>query len=193
VAWALSGRHNVCNALAALAAAAHAGVPVAKGIEALGRFANVRRRMELHGQVADVRVYDDFAHHPTAIATTLEGLRAQVGDRRIIAVLEPRSNTMRMGRHREELAASLVRADRVLLYAASGLEWDAEAALAPLGDKARVADSVAEIVRGVAAMAQPGDQVLVMSNGGFENIHQRLLEALADRFEPRRQGTRAGI
>ena len=193
VAWALSGRHNVCNALAALAAARHAGVPVARGIEALNRFANVRRRMELHGQVADVRVYDDFAHHPTAIATTLEGLRAQVGDRRIIAVLEPRSNTMRMGRHREALAASLGRADRILVYTAPGLEWDAEAALAPLGDKARVADSVAEIVRGVAAMAQPGDQVLVMSNGGFENIHQRLLEALADRFAQPGQGTRAAI
>jgi UDP-N-acetylmuramate: L-alanyl-gamma-D-glutamyl-meso-diaminopimelate ligase len=183
IAWELSGWHNIGNALAALAAARHVGVPVATAIAALSRFTNVKRRMELQGQVADVRVYDDFAHHPTAIATTLEGLRAQVGERRIIAVLEPRSNTMRMGVHRNQLAASLVAADRIFLCMAPDLDWNPGAALAPLGDKAQVADSVSEIVSCVAAMAQPGDQVLVMSNGGFGNIHQRLLQALTQKFE----------
>jgi UDP-N-acetylmuramate: L-alanyl-gamma-D-glutamyl-meso-diaminopimelate ligase len=191
VAWELSGWHNVGNALAALAAARHVGVPVATAIGALSRFANVKRRMELQGQVADVRVYDDFAHHPTAIATTLEGLRAQVGERRIIAVLEPRSNTMRMGVHREQLAASLVAADRIFLYMAPDLDWNPGAALASLGDKAQVVDSVSEIVRRVAAMSQSGDQVLIMSNGGFDSIHQRLLQALTQKFEQPRQVVRA--
>ncbi len=177
--WSLSGRHNVNNALAALAAARHAGVPPSVGIEALGRFENVKRRMELRGEVAGVRVYDDFAHHPTAIHTTLDGLRQQVGDRRILAILEPRSNTMRMGVHAGQLADSLAQADHVWLFAPPGLGWDAATALRSLGRRLHVHDSTQSIVDEVAAMVASGDQVLIMSNGGFEGIHQRLLDALA--------------
>ena len=179
VVWGQTGRHNVANALAVMAAARHAGVPPAIGIAALGRFAGVKRRMELRGEVAGVRVYDDFAHHPTAIATTLEGLRRRVGGARILAVLEPRSNTMRLGVHNAELAASLADADLVCVHAPADLGWDPAAVFAPLGDKARVFDEVEAIVARVAAEAGPGDQVLVMSNGGFQGIHQRLLDALA--------------
>ena len=181
VVWGQTGRHNVANALAVIAAARHAGVPAAIGIEALGRFAGVKRRMELRGEVAGVRVYDDFAHHPTAIATTLEGLRRRVGGVRILAVLEPRSNTMRLGVHNAELAASLADADLVLIHAPADLGWAPAAVFAPLGDKARVFDEVEAIVAWVAAEAGPGDQVLVMSNGGFQGIHQRLLDAMAAR------------
>ncbi len=178
VAWGQTGRHNVSNALAVLAAARHAGVPPAMGIAALGRFAGVKRRMELRGEVAGVRVYDDFAHHPTAIATTIEGLRRRVGDRRILAVLEPRSNTMRLGVHNADLAASLAHADRVYVFAPPDLGWKPEAVFAPLGAKAAVFAEVEPIVARVAFDAAPGDQVLVMSNGGFQGIHQRLLLAL---------------
>ena len=181
VVWGQTGRHNVANALAVIAAARHAGVPAAIGIEALGRFAGVKRRMELRGEVAGVRVYDDFAHHPTAIATTLEGLRRRVGGARILAVLEPRSNTMRLGVHNAELAASLADADLVLIHAPADLGWAPATVFAPLGDKARVFDEVEAIVAWVAAEAGPGDQVLVMSNGGFQGIHQRLLDAMAAR------------
>ncbi len=180
VAWGLSGRHNLANALAALAAARHAGVPPAPGVASLGGFANVKRRMELRGEAGGVRVYDDFAHHPTAIATTLDGLRAQVGDARILAVLEPRSNTMKRGVHAAQLAGSLAAADRVWLCAAPDLGWDAAAALAPLGERAAVAGSAQTIVQAVAKAARPGDHVLIMSNGGFDGIHQRLLEALGE-------------
>lgn len=178
VDWELTGRHSVDNALAAIAAARHAGVPSAAAIDALGRFQNVKRRMELRGEVAGVSVYDDFAHHPTAIETTLNGLRARVGGKRIIAVLEPRSNTMRMGVHASRLPASLAVADQVLVYSPPALDWDAHGVFAPMGDKTRVYDDVADIVSEVARDAHEGDQVLVMSNGGFENIHQRLLDAL---------------
>ncbi len=181
VVWGQTGRHNVANALAVIAAARHAGVPAAIGIEALGRFAGVKRRMELRGEVAGVRVYDDFAHHPTAIATTLEGLRRRVGGARILAVLEPRSNTMRLGVHNAELAASLADADLVLIHAPADLGWAPATVFAPLGDKARIFDEVEGIVAWVAAEAGPGDQVLVMSNGGFQGIHQRLLDAMAAR------------
>jgi UDP-N-acetylmuramate: L-alanyl-gamma-D-glutamyl-meso-diaminopimelate ligase len=180
VSWPLTGRHNVSNALAALAAARHAGVPPAVGIEALAAFRNVRRRMELRGEVRGVRVYDDFAHHPTAIATTLDGLRRHVGDRRILAVLEPRSNTMRMGVHAGLLAGSLSQADQVWVYAPPGLGWDAASVLRQLGGRLHVCDNTEAIVGQVAAEASTGDQVLVMSNGGFEGIHQRLLDALAE-------------
>jgi UDP-N-acetylmuramate: L-alanyl-gamma-D-glutamyl-meso-diaminopimelate ligase len=178
VAWGQTGRHNVANALAVLAAARHAGVPPAAGIAALGRFTGVKRRMELRGEVAGVRIYDDFAHHPTAIATTLEGLRRRVGNRRILAVLEPRSNTMRLGVHNAELAASLADADRVYVFAPPDLGWDPAAVFAPLGARAAVFAEVEPIVARVAVEAAPGDQVLVMSNGGFQGIHQRLLVAL---------------
>jgi len=153
VVWGQTGRHNVSNALAVLAAARHAGVPPALGIAALGRFAGVKRRMELRGEAAGVKVYDDFAHHPTAIATTLEGLRRRVGEARILAVLEPRSNTMRLGVHNAELAASLGDADRVYVYAPPDLGWDPAAVFAPLGAKAAVFAEVETIVTEVAAQA----------------------------------------
>ena len=181
VSWGLSGEHNVNNALAALAAARHTGVPVASGIEALASFENVKRRMELRGNVHGIKVYDDFAHHPTAIETTLAGLRRQVGDQRIIAVLEPRSNTMRLGIHAETLPRSLGQANEVILYAADDLEWDAAGVMAPLRDKCRVMNDTDAIVSALQAGARPGDSILVMSNGGFANIHQRILDALGAR------------
>jgi UDP-N-acetylmuramate: L-alanyl-gamma-D-glutamyl-meso-diaminopimelate ligase len=181
VSWALSGRHNMANALAALAAARHVGVAPAEAIQALCRFRNVKRRMELRGEVGGVRVYDDFAHHPTAIQTTLEGLRARVGDGRILAVLEPRSNTMRMGVLAGRLAESLMPADEVHLYVPPDLDWDARSLLAPLGARLRVAERTADVVEQLAARAAPGDSILVMSNGGFEGIHQRILDALTGR------------
>jgi len=179
VTWGLTGRHNTSNALAALAAARHAGVPPSVGVQALAEFRNVKRRMELRGEVRGVRVYDDFAHHPTAIGTTLDGLRRHVGERRILAVLEPRSNTMRMGVHAGLLADSLIQADQVWVYAPPSLGWDAASVLRGLGARLHVSDSTRAIVEQVVAEASDGDQVLVMSNGGFEGIHQRLLDALA--------------
>ena len=142
-------------------------------------FLNVKRRMELRGVVAGVRVYDDFAHHPTAIETTVQGLRAQVGSgTRIIAILEPRSNTMRMGVHASRLPLALDEADLVLVYSPNNLDWNAAEIFAPMGERVVVSDSVETIVSHVAANATAGDHVLVMSNGGFEGIHQRLLDAL---------------
>ncbi len=181
VDWDLIGRHNMLNALAAIAAARHAGVPPAQAIAALARFENVKRRMEHRGTVDGVSVYDDFAHHPTAIATTLAGLRNRVGKQRIVAVLEPRSNTMRLGVHKDTLAQSLAAADEVFFYQPANLGWDLDGVVAQLGDKAEGFDTVAGIVEQVARNARDGDHVLVMSNGGFENIHQRLLEALQHR------------
>jgi UDP-N-acetylmuramate: L-alanyl-gamma-D-glutamyl-meso-diaminopimelate ligase len=154
-------------------------VPPAVGIEALAEFRNVKRRMELRGDVDGVRVYDDFAHHPTAISTTLDGLRRHVGEKRILAVLEPRSNTMRIGVHAGLLADSLALADEVWVYAPDSLGWDAASVLHDLGRRLHVRDSTQAIVDEVSDMAVSGDQVLVMSNGGFEGIHQRLLDALA--------------
>jgi UDP-N-acetylmuramate: L-alanyl-gamma-D-glutamyl-meso-diaminopimelate ligase len=170
----------VQNALSALAAAAHVGIDPRSAAVSLGRFRGVRRRMELRGAVGGVHVYDDFAHHPTAIASTLSGLRRRIGGARIIAVLEPRSNTMRMGVHAGALAESLTAADRVYLFAPIDLGWDAASALAPLRDRLVVTDTVAEIVRWLVAEAADGDHVLIMSNGGFGGIHQRLLDALAE-------------
>ncbi|HYN79516.1 MAG TPA: UDP-N-acetylmuramate:L-alanyl-gamma-D-glutamyl-meso-diaminopimelate ligase [Lamprocystis sp. (in: g-proteobacteria)] len=185
VHWGQTGLHNVSNALAVLAAARHAGVPVAIGIDALGRFKGVKRRMELRGQINGVRVYDDFAHHPTAIATTLQGLRRQVGTARILAVLEPRSNTMRLGVHNAELAASLADADLVYVHAPADLGWNAASVFARLSGRAAVLDGVDAIVEQVAAAAKPGDQVVVMSNGGFGGIHQKLLDALGQTIRDR--------
>ncbi len=178
VGWQLSGRHNIDNGLAALLAARHAGVPPATAIAALAEFGGVRRRLELRGTVRGIAVYDDFAHHPTAIATTIDGLRRAVGDARLVAVLEMRSNTMKMGVHRDRIAPSLAGADEVLLYRPSGLGWPIEEVAGTLGPRCRVFDSVQAIVTHVAETAADGDHVLVMSNGGFENIHQRLIEAL---------------
>jgi UDP-N-acetylmuramate: L-alanyl-gamma-D-glutamyl-meso-diaminopimelate ligase len=181
VCWELNGQHNLNNALAAVAAARHAGVPTAIAIEALARFNNVKRRMELRGEVAGITVYDDFAHHPTAIETTLNGLRARVGAERIIAVLEPRSNTMRMGIHAGQLAVSLQAADQVLVYASDELEWDAREVFQGLNSRARLFDSVEDIVATLGVEAKSGDHILIMSNGGFGNIHQRLLDVLNQR------------
>jgi UDP-N-acetylmuramate: L-alanyl-gamma-D-glutamyl-meso-diaminopimelate ligase len=178
--WSLSGEHNVSNALAAIAAARHAGVPADVSIVALSEFENVKRRMELRGTEKGVRVFDDFAHHPTAIDKTLRGLRAQVGMQKIIAVLEPRSNTMRMGVLADRLVDSLAAADEVLVYAPSTLNWDAEGVLSGLGDKLTVAHETQAIVDRIAQTATADQHVLVMSNGGFENIHQRILDALAE-------------
>ncbi len=180
VDWSLICSHNVANALAALAAARHAGVPAEQAIASLTGFRNVKRRMELRGEVHGIRVYDDFAHHPTAIATTLEGLRRQVGKARIIALLEPRSNTMKMGVHAQLLADSLTAADQVLVFEPPDLRWDLAAALSPLGAHAERFSDTAELVRRVVELAVPGDHLLVMSNGGFEGIHQRLLDALEE-------------
>ncbi|ASJ23578.1 UDP-N-acetylmuramate:L-alanyl-gamma-D-glutamyl-meso-diaminopimelate ligase [Laribacter hongkongensis] len=178
VRWNLMGEHNRLNAVAAVAAARHAGVRPQDACAALAMFANVKRRMEVKGSVNGVTVYDDFAHHPTAIATTVAGLRARVGAARILAVLEPRSNTMKLGTMKAELPASLAQADRVFGYQ-GGLGWDLAAALAPLGGKAQSFGDLDALVAAVAAEAQPGDQVLVMSNGGFGGVHGKLLAALA--------------
>ena len=177
VRWTQSGEYSRHNALAAIAAARHAGVEPSASVEALAQFKGVRRRMEHRGAVRGVTVYDDFAHHPTAIRLTLEGLRAQAGKARILAVLEPRSNTMKQGVMKDQLPASLAVADRVFLYSA-GLGWDASAALRPLGERARCFDQLDPLVAAIAAEARPGDHVLVMSNGGFGGIHEKLLAAL---------------
>jgi UDP-N-acetylmuramate: L-alanyl-gamma-D-glutamyl-meso-diaminopimelate ligase len=167
----------VANALAAIAAARHVGVPAKMAIEALTTFKNVKRRMEIKGVAAGVTVYDDFAHHPTAIATTIAGLRAKIGKARLLAVLEPRSNTMKQGALKDLLAGSLADADGVFCYSA-GLGWDAAAVLAPLGTKVSVNEHFDGLLTQIAAAARAGDHVLVMSNGGFGGIHDKLLTRL---------------
>ena len=184
VQWSLTGTHNRMNALASIAAARHVGVPPAQAIASLAQFENVKRRMELRGVVNQIAVYDDFAHHPTAITTTVDGLRKKVGKARILAVLEPRSNTMKLGTMKSALPGSLEQADLVFGYGAKGngkggLGWDLAEALAPLGSKARTFDEIAPLVQAIVQAAQPGDQVLVMSNGGFGGVHQKILDALA--------------
>src|SRR5574343_41298 len=177
--WKLSGEHNRANACAALLAARHVGVPLAQGLDALSRFENVKRRMEVRGEVRGITVYDDFAHHPTAIATTVAGLRRKIGHGRILAVLEPRSNTMKLGTMKSQLPDSLREADLAFCYAGN-LGWDAREALAPMGERAIVEDDIDRLVDQVSLTAQPGDHILVMSNGGFGGIHGKLLNALAD-------------
>jgi UDP-N-acetylmuramate: L-alanyl-gamma-D-glutamyl-meso-diaminopimelate ligase len=178
VRWPLIGMHNIDNALAAIGAARHAGVPPERAAAALCSFANVRRRMELRGTAGGIHVYDDFAHHPTAIATTLEGLRRRVGRQRIVAVLEPRSNTMRAGVHRDTLADSLRGADSVWIYAPADLGWDAVSAMATLGARAHTAATIDALLAGLTADLHSGDHALLMSNGGFGGLHERLLAAL---------------
>ena len=176
--WDLLGVHNRHNALAALAAARHAGVPAAQGLAALVEFRNVKRRMEVRGVVNGVTVYDDFAHHPTAIDTTVAGLRHKVGAARILAVLEPRSNTMKLGMMKDALPASLKDADMVFCYAAN-LGWDARSTLSPLGSKAIVEEDLGALIAQITAAARPGDHILVMSNGSFGGIHEKLLKKLS--------------
>jgi UDP-N-acetylmuramate: L-alanyl-gamma-D-glutamyl-meso-diaminopimelate ligase len=178
--WDLLGEHNRQNALAAIAAARAAGVDPAAAVDALGRFQSVKRRMELRGKAAGVSVWDDFAHHPTAISTTLAGLREKIGEARILAVLEPRSNTMRAGFMKDRLPASLELADRVFCYSAN-LDWDAQAVLAPLGARARCEADLERLVGAIVAESRAGDQVLVMSNGSFGGIHDRLLAEFGKR------------
>jgi UDP-N-acetylmuramate: L-alanyl-gamma-D-glutamyl-meso-diaminopimelate ligase len=181
VAWPLLGEHNQLNALAAIGAAEHAGVAPEAAARALASFENVRRRLELRGEARGIKVYDDFAHHPTAMRTTLNGLRRRIAPtERILAVFEPRSNTMRLGSMKALLPWSLEDADLSFCHS-GGLGWDAAQALAPLGAQARVCASIDELVRAVVAAARPGDHVLCMSNGGFGGVHGKLLEALAAR------------
>ena len=182
VQWGLSGEHNQLNALAAIAAAEHVGVPPATACAALADFQNVRRRMELRGTVAGIALYDDFAHHPTAIRTTLDGLRQQIGQqKRILAVFEPRSNTMKLGTMKAQLPWALKEADLAFCHTA-GLDWDAAQALEPLGAAGRTADNIPTLVQQVMAAVQPNDTIVCMSNGGFGGVHTQLLAALAEKF-----------
>ncbi len=177
VEWALLGEHNQLNALAAIAAAEHVGVAPAVAAKALASFENVRRRLELRGTAGGIAVYDDFAHHPTAIRTTLAGLRRRVGRSRILAVFEPRSNTMKLGSMKAQLPWALEDADLAFCHAGA-LGWDPREALAPLGDAATVCDTIDTLVASVKARARAGDHVLCMSNGGFGGVHAKLLSAL---------------
>lgn len=180
--WDLLGEHNRMNALAAIAAARHAGVPVKHALDALTEFKNVKRRMEVRGIIKDITIYDDFAHHPTAIATTLQGLRDKIGTARILAVLEPRSNTMKLGVMKDALPQSLQAADQVFCYGA-GLGWDPKAVLGSLGKKSNVSADLPELISLIVNAALPGDHILVMSNGSFGGIHEKLLLRLAERLK----------
>jgi UDP-N-acetylmuramate: L-alanyl-gamma-D-glutamyl-meso-diaminopimelate ligase len=178
VGWALLGPHNLENAMAALSCAVHAGVSVDVALEALSHFQGVKRRMEKRGTFGGVTLYDDFAHHPTAIASTLAALRSQQADKRIIAVIEPRSNTMRMGVHRDALRKSFDAADSVFVLSSEGLQWNPEAALAALGNRLYVADDVKELLGKLVAELGTGDQVVLMSNGSFQGLGRMLQQAL---------------
>ena len=182
VNWSLIGDHNVNNAMMAIAAAHHAGVSIKDAIEALSSFKNVKRRMEVKGTIGGVTVYDDFAHHPTAIQTTVSGLRNKVGNQKIIAVLEPRSNTMKMGVHKSQLAQSWQGADHVILFEPPGLNWSLKELVANSKIDVDLYQNVEEIIDQVTGLANAGDHVLVMSNGGFEGIHNRILNALGEKF-----------
>lgn len=177
LAWGQLGRHSAENALSAIAAARHAGVPPAVAVEALQLFGGVKRRMELLGEIAGVRVYDDFAHHPSAIATTLQGLHASAPQSRVLALIEPRSNTMRMGKHRAALAASASLADRVFWFQPPGMNWSLDD-VAEGHSGASIHDSVEDIVAAVAEQVHAGDRIVIMSNGGFAGIHGKLLQRL---------------
>lgn len=182
VRWDMTGQHNVANALMALIAARHVGVQPHHAIEALSAFGGVKRRMEKIGEIAGITVYDDFAHHPTAIATTLQGLRAQVGSDKIVAIIEPRSNTMRLGAHRVALAESAELADQVIWYQPAGLNWSLDDIVQGHDDKMRVATTIDNILADIKLNVMSGTHLVVMSNGGFEGIHQRLVRVLEDKF-----------
>lgn len=178
VNWSLIGEHNVKNALAALAASVHAGVLPSLAVEALASFKSVKRRMEVRGEVRGVTVYDDFAHHPTAIDTTIAGLKAKIGNQRLIAVLDIRSNTMCLGTHRDEFAPALKNADHIYIYQSPKVRWDVANHLAPLASKTEIFQDTQGIIDNLLPILREGDHVLVMSNGGFDNFHNRLLNAL---------------
>ena len=177
LSWDMLGEHNRMNALAVIAAARHVGIAPCITIEALSEFKSVKRRMEIKGVVNNITIYDDFAHHPTAIDTTLAGLRAKVGSARILAVLEPRSNTMKLGVMKDALPACLKEADLVFCYGAN-LGWDAAEALSTIKDKSSVYEDLDSLVSAIAKVAKAGDYVLVMSNGGFGGVHQKILNAI---------------
>jgi UDP-N-acetylmuramate: L-alanyl-gamma-D-glutamyl-meso-diaminopimelate ligase len=183
VLWRLLGQHNLENALAALAAALHVGVPADVALAALGEFSGVKRRLEKRGEFAGVALYEDFAHHPTAIATTLAGLKSLGRAKRIVAVMEPRSNTMRLGVHRDTLAGSFADADRLFVLGADDLRWDVAGALTPLGAKASVASDVDELLAALLAELRAGDHVVLMSNGGFQGLPLRLQRGLEERAQ----------
>ena len=177
--WALIGSHNAANATAAIAAAHHVGVSLDVSVKALETFAGVKRRLELLGKPADVAVYDDFAHHPTAIQSTLAGMRAQLETGKLIAVIEPRSNTMRLGEHKDALATCAELADCALWFAPPDLQWDLSSIVSPSGQE--VHDSTGALIERALAVAEPGDSIVIMSNGGFDGLHSRLLMALEER------------
>ncbi|NIM27645.1 MAG: UDP-N-acetylmuramate:L-alanyl-gamma-D-glutamyl-meso-diaminopimelate ligase [Gammaproteobacteria bacterium] len=181
VSWPLIGRHNVCNALAAIGAAAHAGVDPADACAALATFRNVKRRLEVRGMIDGVTVYDDFAHHPTAIGATLAALRSHIGAGRIIAVLDPASNTMRSGAHKDTLGAALAAADTAWIYRSPSIAWNIETLEQTPGADIRLRDDVEALVHAVSEQATSDDHVLVMSNSGFQGFHQRLMNALSER------------
>ena len=178
VSWSMTGLHSVNNALVTIAAARNVGVQPEHAIAALNEFAGVKRRMELVAEHNGVRVYDDFAHHPTAIATTLDGIRAQVGSEKVIAVIEPRSNTMRLGTHQEKLAGSVEKADQVYWYQPEGLDWSLDSVIAESPVSAKLYSNTEDIIADLVAQASPETHIVIMSNGGFEAIHQRLAERL---------------
>jgi UDP-N-acetylmuramate: L-alanyl-gamma-D-glutamyl-meso-diaminopimelate ligase len=177
VSWSLMGAYNAHNALAAILAARHVGVSIEISCMALSAFKNVKRRQEIRGVVNNITIYDDFAHHPTAIALTLEGLRQRVGHARIFAVLEPRSNTMKMGAVKAALAESLQTADYVFCYA-DNINWNVTEALSSLGSKVAIYDNLTPLIQAIVSQAQAHDHILVMSNGGFGGIHEKLIDAL---------------
>lgn len=179
VKWALIGDFNIDNGLMAIAAARHAGVPTSVAIEALATFVNTKRRLELKGEVNQVRVFDDFAHHPTAISKTLAGVRANVGNKRVIAILEPRSNTMKSGVHKDTLTKSLAAADMVFVYQGEQVKWSVDALIADCIQPCFISQDIAKLVADIVAKTQAGDTLVVMSNGGFGGIHDKLLSALA--------------
>lgn len=178
VQWQMTGQHSVANALATIAAAEHVGVSIAQACEALSNFGGVKRRMELLDTIGGIEVFDDFAHHPTAIETTLDGARKRLGERRLWAVIEPRSNTMRMGSHKDGLAHSARMADEVIWYQPEGLDWDLQPVIAASTNHAQVSQSLQHIIERITQEAQAGDAVIIMSNGGFGGLHQKLIAAL---------------
>jgi UDP-N-acetylmuramate: L-alanyl-gamma-D-glutamyl-meso-diaminopimelate ligase len=180
VHWECIGDHNVNNGLMAIAAARHAGVVIEHAIAGLSAFRSPKRRMELKGEVAGIRVYDDFAHHPTAIATTLGGLRAKVGGERILAVLEPRSNTMKLGVHKEELAGCFNGADEVFFFQPPNIGWDLGEVTAHMEKPGKVFNELDTLINRLVAESRDGDHILIMSNGGFGGIHDKLLARLRE-------------
>lgn len=178
VKWSMTGQHSVANALATIVAAQHVGVTLEQACEALSNFGGVKRRMELLGTVNGIEVYDDFAHHPTAIDTTLDGARKRLGERRLWAIIEPRSNTMRMGSHKDGLAHSARLADEVIWYQPEGLNWDLQPVIEAASNHAQVSRSLDEIIKRIVNEAGEGDAVVIMSNGGFGGLHQKLMSAL---------------